>query len=307
MAGQSYIQVPTDGSGKKLDTQVTTTAAQHRQVMVIGAKDTDANIAPVDATTGLKVNLGADNDVTLATLPDTASGDLASIAADLGTIDTDTGNISTYASRLLSSAAGIDPATAAATTSFVTSGQYDSTQKTLTDGQQASWAMSARGAMIVNPGAETFTVDTGLTKGAGAADASTLLVTIDSGQVSNAVTSQGSFSDGVAQVGLPDDHPPIPVDHSTTGIGHGTKTVTTAGTDVVLASSTAAKWVIIQAIVENTDNIAVGASGVDATDTTGTGVVLTPGDSITIPCDNLADIFIDSIVNGEGVRYTYGT
>ena len=46
-----------------------------------------------DSTDGLLVNLGTNNDVTLATLPDTAASDLASMSADLGTIDTDTGNI----------------------------------------------------------------------------------------------------------------------------------------------------------------------------------------------------------------------
>lgn len=40
-----------------------------------------AAVVPGDATAGLKVNLGSDNDVTLATLPDTSSGDLAAITA----------------------------------------------------------------------------------------------------------------------------------------------------------------------------------------------------------------------------------
>jgi len=97
------------------------------------------------------------------------------------------------------------------------------------------------------------------------------------------------------------------VDHTTTGIGHGVKIVTTAGTDVVLAESTAAKWVTIQAQTDNTGLIAVGGSGVDATEATGTGVALAAGESITLPIDNLADIYIDSTVNGEGVRFTYGT
>lgn len=98
------------------------------------------------------------------------------------------------------------------------------------------------------------------------------------------------------------------VQHSTTGIGHGVRTVTTAGTDVALAaSSTPAKWVTIQAQTDNTGWIAVGASGVDATEASGTGVLLDAGESITIPCDNLNDIYIDATVNGEGVRYTYGT
>lgn len=97
------------------------------------------------------------------------------------------------------------------------------------------------------------------------------------------------------------------VDHTTTGIGHGVTNVTTAGTDVALASSTPAKWVVIMARRTNTANIAVGGSGVDATASTGNGVTLAAGESITLPVDNLADVYIDATVNGEGVRYTYGT
>lgn len=97
------------------------------------------------------------------------------------------------------------------------------------------------------------------------------------------------------------------VGHNITGIGHGVTTVTTAGTDVALAASTACKRVIIQAQTDNTSTIAVGASGVDATIATGNGIVLYPGDSIEIEIDNLNDIYIDSLVNGEGVRYTYFT
>lgn len=54
---QSYIQVPPNSTGEKVDTYKTATAAQHRHVMVIGDKDTDAGLAPVDATKGLAVNL----------------------------------------------------------------------------------------------------------------------------------------------------------------------------------------------------------------------------------------------------------
>lgn len=102
---------------------------------------------------------------------------------------------------------------------------------------------------------------------------------------------------------------PLPVSsgHNTTGIGHGVKTVTTAGTDVVLATSTAAKWVVIQAQTDNTGIIAIGATGVDATVATGTGAALYAGESIALPIDNLADVYIDATVSGEGVRYTYGT
>lgn len=97
------------------------------------------------------------------------------------------------------------------------------------------------------------------------------------------------------------------VGHDVTGVGHGVKTVTTAGTDVALAASTACKKVDIQAQTDNTSLIAVGGSGVDATIATGTGIVLYPGDVYSLEIDNLADIYIDSLVNGEGVRFTYYT
>uniref|UniRef100_A0A6H1ZIM7 Uncharacterized protein n=1 Tax=viral metagenome TaxID=1070528 RepID=A0A6H1ZIM7_9ZZZZ len=97
------------------------------------------------------------------------------------------------------------------------------------------------------------------------------------------------------------------VGHDTTGIGDGVTVVATAGTDVALATTTTAKFVIIQAQTDNTSTIAVGATGVDATVATGTGVVLYPGDIIILAVDDLADVYIDSLVSGEGVRYTYFT
>lgn len=117
---------------------------------------------------------------------------------------------------------------------------------------------------------------------------------VDIGDVD--VTSIAAGTNAIGRVG-----------HDVTGIGHGVTTVTTAGTDVALAGSTACKEVTIQAQTDNTSSIAVGATGVDATVATGTGILLGAGDSITLKCDNLADIYIDSLVNGEGVRYTYLT
>ena len=97
------------------------------------------------------------------------------------------------------------------------------------------------------------------------------------------------------------------VSEGITGLADGVKVVTTAGTDVVLAASTPAKIVVIQSQTDNTGLIAVGNAGVDAAEATGTGVILYPGDTITVPCDDLSDIYIDATVSGEGVRYTYFT
>lgn len=92
-----------------------------------------------------------------------------------------------------------------------------------------------------------------------------------------------------------------------TGIGHGVKTVTAAGTDEALAATTEIKMVTIQAQTDNTGLIAFGAAGVDATEATGTGDVLYPGDSADVYITDLASVFIDATVSGDGVRYTYYT
>ena len=95
--------------------------------------------------------------------------------------------------------------------------------------------------------------------------------------------------------------------HGVTGGADGVKTVSTAGTDVVLGGDVACKKVDIQAQTDNTGLIAVGFTGVDATEATGTGVILYAGDTYSLEINNLNLIYIDSTVSGEGVRYTYFT
>lgn len=84
-------------------------------------------------------------------------------------------------------------------------------------------------------------------------------------------------------------------------IAQGTKNVTTAGTAEALATTTASKFVIIQAKITNTGIIYVGGTGV----TSANGIALYAGDLYTIGIDNLSDIFINSSVSGEGVNYNY--
>lgn len=56
----------TQGSGTSIDTRTEGTNGNHRQVVVLGDPATNAGVAPVDATAGLKVDLGADNDVVIS-------------------------------------------------------------------------------------------------------------------------------------------------------------------------------------------------------------------------------------------------
>lgn len=67
----------TAGSGTSIDTRTEGTNGNHRQVIVVGDPATNAGVAPVDATAGLKVDLGADNDVV-------TTGSVAHDAVDSG-------------------------------------------------------------------------------------------------------------------------------------------------------------------------------------------------------------------------------
>lgn len=78
----------TEGSGVNIDTRTEASNGNHRQVVVLGDPSTNAGVAPVDAAAGLKVDLGADNDVT-ATIAAGATSiakaeDVASAGADVG-------------------------------------------------------------------------------------------------------------------------------------------------------------------------------------------------------------------------------
>ena len=97
------------------------------------------------------------------------------------------------------------------------------------------------------------------------------------------------------------------VSHDITGGADGVKTVSSAGTDVVLGGHVDCKKIDILAQTDNTGLIAVGFTGVDATEATGTGVILYAGDTYSLEMVNLNLIYIDSTVSGEGVRYTYFT
>jgi hypothetical protein len=81
---------------------------------------------------------------------------------------------------------------------------------------------------------------------------------------------------------------------------NGQKTVTTAGTQVALASSQAITHSVkMKALHANTGWIYVGDSSVSSS----SGYVLDAGETVEFQIANLSTIYIDSSVNGEGVSY----
>lgn len=81
----------------------------------------------------------------------------------------------------------------------------------------------------------------------------------------------------------------------------GQKTVSSAGTAEVIASSTTIRSVSIRAHATNTGNVYVGNSGV----TSSNGRIVGPAETIDIDVDNLADLYIDVDTNDEGISFGY--
>jgi len=86
----------------------------------------------------------------------------------------------------------------------------------------------------------------------------------------------------------------------------GRKVVAAAGTaEPLVAGSTKASHIVIQAETNNTGVICVGDSSVDETQASRNGIALNAGDSFSTPCDDINDIYIDASVTGDGVTYFY--
>ena len=83
----------------------------------------------------------------------------------------------------------------------------------------------------------------------------------------------------------------------------GQKTVTTAGTAVVMGSARIEGPVMVKALDTNTGIVAVGSDGAGDV-TVSNGLRLAAGESVVFAwVGSLAELWLDSAVNGEGVSW----
>ncbi len=81
----------------------------------------------------------------------------------------------------------------------------------------------------------------------------------------------------------------------------GFKDVTIAGAAVALSTDLGFSEITIQAKTDNDGVVYVGNSLVDDTN----GIEIFPTQQITLGAGSLADIYIDSANNGDGVKFLY--
>jgi hypothetical protein len=95
-------------------------------------------------------------------------------------------------------------------------------------------------------------------------------------------------------------------EYSYENVGDGLQLVAAAGTaEALAASSTPIRAVLINALPENTGNVVLGSSTVVAAAGTRRGIALVPGGSVMLRVKDLADLYVDAVVSGEGVSFVY--
>lgn len=185
-------------------------------------------------------------------------------------------------------------------------GQYNATNPTLTDKDWTTLQLDASGRLKcildgatislggdLNVDVSAFKNEAGTQKDAKVNAGDILVIQTGSGTDATAMTNEIA-----TETTLGDIKTNIATPTTLTG---GTKTVTTAGVAESLGASTTIKSVYIRATSTNTGNIYVGGSGVSSAN----GIALAANDSVEINIANLATVYIDSDVNGEGAGFTY--
>lgn len=187
----------TSGTGTSIDTRTESTNGNHRQVIIIGDPATNAGVAPVDATAGLKVDLGADNDIT-GTVTANAGTNLNTSAlaleagGNLASIKAKTDNIPALGQALAAASVPVVLTAAQITTLTPPTPQTDA----LTDTQLRATPVPVSGTVAVT--------NAGITTIAGAVSGTEMQVDVLT-MPSVAVTNAGTFAvqvDGSALTSL---------------------------------------------------------------------------------------------------------
>ncbi len=171
----------TAGTGTNVDTRTESTNNNHRQVVVIGDPSTNAGVAPVDATNGLKVD-GSGVTLTVGSHNVTNAGTFAVQASDGGgslTVD----NAGTFAVQAAQSGTWtVQPGNTANTTAWKVDGSAVTQPVSISGNQAVNVAQIAGTTTAVNTG----TMNNGTMRVAIASDSPGVIATATPGTLSSA-------------------------------------------------------------------------------------------------------------------------
>lgn len=171
----------------------------HLQLMaMVGASGIEGSytvgLLPGDATDGLLVNLGSNNDVTVS----------GTVTANLSATDNAVLDSIQTATEIIDNAVYVDDAdwTAATSSHNLIGGVYQSSPGAITDGDTGPIRLDANGAVHINDGGNSITVDnSALTELAGAINSSRLDVNIANNDLnSSTLQDDAAFTPGTSYV-----------------------------------------------------------------------------------------------------------
>lgn len=322
----SFVQLPADSTGKKIDTRTEGTNSEHRQVMVIGDPATNAGVAPVDGTKGLSVDLsntGANTNKLLVT-PDLPSG--ASTAANQSTANTSlssiNGKLVTAVTDDYDTGAGTDTVQSIGLALPASGGHVvgGTSSNPLRTDPTGTTTQPVSGTITTSPPSHASTnVDqlngTTIDTNSGAKSAGTQRVVIATDQpaltnalkvdgsgvtqpVSGTVTANAGTNLNTSALALETGGNLATIATNTsapTTVRYGQATVSVTNTAVQL-SNQACSAVIVQALAANAGNVVIGDSSV----TTANGFQLQPGQAAGIAISNVNKLYVNGIA-GDGV------
>jgi hypothetical protein len=305
-----FIQVPTDSTGKIVDTSELTVSAKtvERQRIVVADPTTAANLATVSAAGALKVDgSGATQPVSIAAHVTADQGTAAAASGSWPVEVTDGTNVLGTATHPVRS----DPT---GTTTQPVSGTVTANLGTIAGVATAAKQPALGTAGTASSDVITIQGITSMTK---------LLVTPDSVALpanqsvnNNQVVgttidvNSGNKSAGTQRVVLATDQPALTnalkVDGSAVtqpvqSVGNGavlSNQQAVTATAAALASN-ACRKALIKALVANSINVYVGPSGI----TTSTGYELGPGEAVTLDITNTNLVFVIASTTGASVSW----
>lgn len=156
----TFIQLNTDGSGKKLDTRTESTNSEHRQVFVLGDPTSNSGVAPVDGTAGVKVDLGADNDVVVSTALPAGTNNIGDVDVVTLPVAFNTGTRSSTTQRVTIATDDLVPVS-------LPTGSLTATRSTVADTATSTTVLASNGsrlgAQFINNSSSTLYLKFGTT------------------------------------------------------------------------------------------------------------------------------------------------
>ena len=261
------------------------------------------NELQVDVVASLPAGTNAIGKLSANSGVDIGDVDITSIAAgdnNIGNVDIVTLPASTNTLEVVGDAA---EDAAVAGNPVLVGGRYDSSDRSLDDGDVGAIALNEEGSVKINWEGDLSVSGSVLDTVQSPYSGASRCIRVADAVRNDTLSALTNSTDGDWTPAQVDAQGALYTTHGITGMQSDNNEGVDDTTAEVLKSSTLCKRVDMQADPSNTGYIYVGGSDVSATK----GIRLAPGDFYSIDVDNTADIYVLASVDEEDIHFTYYT